>query len=134
MTLATSSIPHIYFFHQISLTRKPTIYMLSLKLFPVLLIPMIRSHTWQNFKKCFVVKKRKVTMKRFFSGKIGPTSSLSRSYSLEEFREDFTDEPQDQGSLKGWKGSDSKEESRQGRGQAKCSKRLKAARVGSSSR
>lgn len=71
---------------------------------------------------------------RFFSGKIGPTSSLSRSYSLEEFREDFTDEPQDQGSLKGWKGSDSKEQSRQGRGQAKCSKRLKAARAGSSSR
>ena len=64
-----------------------------------------------------VLKIRKVTVKRqITSGKIRPTSSLSRSYSLEGFREDFTDEPQDQGSLKGWKGFDSKEESRQRKG------------------
>lgn len=84
-----------------------------------------------EFLKMFCGEERKVTMKRFFSGKIGPTSSLSRSYSLEEFRR-LPGEPQDQGSLKGWKVR--QQESRQGRGQAKCSKRLKAARVGSSSR
>ena len=74
-----------------------------------------------------VLKIRKVTVKRqITSGKIRPTSSLSRSYSLEGFREDFTDEPQDQGSLKGWKGFEQAEE----RSKAKCSKRLKAACVG----
>lgn len=48
--------------------------------------------------------------------KIRPTSSLSRSYSLEEgFREDFSDEPQVKGSLKNWKDFNSKEEKWVGR-------------------